>query len=66
MRLTRLLPPVLLMLLAACATPHGDGPSSEQTQRLAQRAAAVTIFRDDFGVPHVYAATDADAVFGML
>ena len=30
------------------------------------RAAQVTIYRDDFGVPHVYGKTDADAVFGML
>ena len=30
------------------------------------RAEAVTIIRDDFGVPHIYAKTDADAVFGML
>ena len=22
--------------------------------------------RDDFGVPHIYAPTDADAVFGLL
>jgi acyl-homoserine lactone acylase PvdQ len=26
----------------------------------------VEILRDDFGVPHVYGATEADAVFGML
>jgi acyl-homoserine lactone acylase PvdQ len=34
--------------------------------RLATRAQNVTIIRDDFGVPHIYAKTDADAVFGML
>lgn len=26
----------------------------------------VTIYRDDFGVPHIYGKTDADAVFGLL
>jgi acyl-homoserine lactone acylase PvdQ len=26
----------------------------------------VTIIRDDFGVPHIYGETDADAVFGLL
>jgi len=38
---------------------------SEQA-RLQARAARVEIIRDDFGVPHIYAKTDADAVFGML
>ena len=33
---------------------------------LAARAERVEIIRDDFGVPHIYAKTDADAVFGML
>ncbi|MEP5763357.1 MAG: penicillin acylase family protein [Halieaceae bacterium] len=30
------------------------------------RAANVTIIRDDYGVPHIYGKTDADAVFGLL
>jgi acyl-homoserine lactone acylase PvdQ len=33
---------------------------------LAQKAERVTIIRDDFGVPHIYGKTDADAVFGLL
>ncbi len=37
-----------------------------ETTRLRERAARVTIIRDDYGVPHIYAKTDADAVFGML
>ena len=54
---------LLLFFIAAC--------SQEQTveseyERLKARAANVTIIRDDFGVPHIYAKTDADAVFGML
>ncbi|PTM08992.1 MAG: acylase [Bacteroidetes bacterium] len=31
-----------------------------------QQAARVTIIRDDWGIPHIYGPTDADAVFGML
>ena len=31
-----------------------------------KQAAAVTIIRDRYGVPHIYGNTDADAVFGML
>jgi acyl-homoserine-lactone acylase len=29
-------------------------------------AAAVTIVRDDWGIAHIHASTDADAVFGMI
>ena len=64
-----ILPWAMLTLLLAGCTP----PSSETEQavdpdiaRLQERAGAITIIRDDFGVPHVYAKTDADAVFGML
>src|SRR5579864_2673986 len=31
-----------------------------------QRAAAITIIRDNWGIPHIYGKTDADAVFGLL
>ncbi|MFM7272271.1 MAG: penicillin acylase family protein, partial [Gemmatimonadota bacterium] len=31
-----------------------------------QRAEGVTIVRDDWGIPHISADTDADAIFGML
>ncbi|MEN1783839.1 MAG: acylase [Bacteroidota bacterium] len=30
------------------------------------QAGNITIIRDDFGVPHIYGKTDADAVFGLL
>ncbi|HSD70561.1 MAG TPA: acylase, partial [Woeseiaceae bacterium] len=42
------------------------GTQDSEYERLEARAKNVSIIRDDFGVPHVYAATDADAVFGML
>jgi acyl-homoserine-lactone acylase len=37
-----------------------------EISRLESIAERVEIIRDDFGVPHVYAKTDAEAVFGML
>lgn len=40
-------------------------PSTE-SERLAARAADITIIRDRVGVAHVRGATDADAVFGMI
>ena len=53
---------VIPILLAACSQETLD----PEYERLRERAQNVTIIRDDFGVPHVYAKTDADAVFGML
>ncbi|MEI9921494.1 MAG: penicillin acylase family protein [Bacteroidota bacterium] len=35
-------------------------------KRLKDRAQNVTIIRDKWGVPHIYAKTDADVVFGLL
>jgi acyl-homoserine-lactone acylase len=52
----------LLLLLTACKTNQ----SSTELSRWQARADNTTIFRDDFGIPHIYAKTDADAVFGML
>ena len=51
----------LLFFLAACQT----SPQTE-VQKWKAQAENVTIIRDDFGVPHIYGKTDADAVFGML
>ena len=31
-----------------------------------KQAANITIIRDNYGIPHVYGKTDADAVFGLL
>ena len=52
----------LLFLLSACSQQAAD----PEYERLQARAQNVTIIRDDFGVPHIYAKSDADAVFGML
>ncbi len=53
----------LLLVIGACTNPKI--PLTEQEQWEAQ-AANVEIIRDDFGVPHIYGKTDADAVFGLL
>ena len=59
---------VLLLLLPtafllACAD---SGPSTETLARWEAQAAAVTITRDDWGIAHVRAKTDAEVVFGMV
>lgn len=56
---------VALLLLAACA-PEPQESKDPELARLEALAANVEILRDDFGVPHIYGKTDADAVFGML
>jgi acyl-homoserine lactone acylase PvdQ len=58
----------LVSLLWGCSQEPADSPvaADPELARLAERAAGITIIRDDFGVPHIYAKTDADAVFGML
>jgi acyl-homoserine-lactone acylase len=53
----------MLALTAACtSSPAGN---SDQAV-LHDRAARVTIVRDDWGIAHVHGPTDADAVFGMI
>lgn len=39
---------------------------SSNVASLARQAAGVTIYRDKWGVPHIYARTDAGAVFGFM
>jgi len=51
----------LFLLVVSCA----EQPNTE-LQRWQSQAEQVEIIRDDFGVPHIYGKTDADAVFGLL
>ncbi len=57
---------ILLLTLQAAPARSADPATGSDIAALAGRAAGIEIFRDDFGVPHIYAETDADAVFGML
>jgi acyl-homoserine lactone acylase PvdQ len=59
---------LLVLLFVGCGQQAAEPPPSVDPEiaRLQARAEAITIIRDDFGVPHIYAKTDADAVFGML
>ena len=38
----------------------------KEIARWKQQAQQVTIIRDNFGIPHIYGTTDADAVFGLI
>lgn len=63
--------PILMVLFVALfvspALARASAPTTTADQaRWQQRAAAVTITRDDWGIPHIHGKTDADAVFGMM
>ena len=62
-------PVLLLCLLAAagaCAPARAAArPSARQIARWRKEARQVTIYRDDWGIAHIYGRSDADAVFGM-
>ena len=56
-----------VLLLAIAVSSQAPGPFREQeVARWKERARDVTIIRDDWGIPHVYGKTDADAAFGMV
>ncbi len=57
---------LIAMLLVAACSREPQIAANPELERLAAQAANVTIIRDDFGVPHIYGKTDADAVFGLL
>jgi acyl-homoserine-lactone acylase len=55
--------PFFLALASACASGRAEHPD---LARWEQQARSVTIIRDDWGIPHIYGKTDADAVFGLI
>jgi acyl-homoserine-lactone acylase len=57
----------LVLILAVGSVSCAPQASADRNiAALEQRAANVTIIRDDWGIPHVYGKTDADAVFGVV
>ena len=40
--------------------------SKTEITKWQQQAKNITIIRDNWGIPHIYGKTDADAVFGLL
>ncbi len=65
----------VMLFVAGCsgkaAAPGGNAgtdtsAASADVTAWEQQAARITIVRDDWGVPHIFGKTDADAVFGMI
>ena len=48
------------LMLVSCAQ------NNNEVEKWKSQADNITIIRDDFGIPHIYGKTDADAVFGLL
>src|SRR3954465_7319791 len=59
---TRLVFLLLLLPILTLAQPF----SPTEIARYKTQAQRVTIIRDNWGVPHIYGKTDADALFGLL
>lgn len=53
---------VLTVVLIGSCTKN----SQSDLERWEEQSSRVEIIRDDFGVPHIYGKSDADAVFGLL
>ncbi len=59
--------PALVLTLGFTSTAFADqGASPPDSLRWKREAQAVTISRDNWGIPHVHGKTDADAVFGLI
>lgn len=58
----KFLPLLLFASSAVCAQKF----SPQEITKWKKQASAITIIRDNWGIPHTYGKTDADAVFGMI
>ncbi|MEQ9097821.1 MAG: acylase [Imperialibacter sp.] len=59
---------VSIFIFQSCETPQQATAefTADEIQRWEAVASRVTIIRDNWGIPHIYGKTDADAIFGML
>lgn len=57
---------VLLSFVVLLAPRPARATQADDLARWKAEAARVTIIRDNWGVPHVYGRSDADAVFGLM
>jgi acyl-homoserine-lactone acylase len=55
-----------LILTGISFTTAAQKFTQQEVKRYQAQAKAVTIIRDNYGVPHIYGATDANVVFGLM
>src|SRR5205814_7744755 len=56
----------VLILAVVCASCAPQAAADKDVAAWERQAQAITIVRDNWGIPHVYGKTDADAVFGVM
>ncbi|HSK10352.1 MAG TPA: acylase [Vicinamibacterales bacterium] len=57
---------LVLVVAILCAALAPQAAKDQQVAGWEKQAQNVTIVRDDWGIPHIYGKTDADAVFGLI
>ena len=57
---------IVLLFIGISFQVVGQKTDTREIKRLEKFAQEVTIIRDNWGIPHIYGKTDADAVFGLL
>ena len=57
---------LVLILAVACAAGASAQATRNDVAGWERQAQAVTIVRDDWGIPHIYGKTDANVVFGLM
>src|SRR5215217_8581618 len=55
-----------LVLAASYIAFTPRATAGQEVARWERQAKNVTIIRDEWGIPHIYGKTDADAVFGLM
>ena len=55
----------LLLLFLIPFQLNAQAFTKEEINRWEKQTKQVSIIRDNWGIPHVYGKTDADAVFGL-
>jgi acyl-homoserine lactone acylase PvdQ len=57
---------LILVLAVACVSCRSQAAADKEVTAWEKQAQNITIIRDNWGIPHVYGKTDADAVFGVI
>jgi acyl-homoserine-lactone acylase len=58
--------PLTFLICIFSLTLFSQNASEKEITKFKEKAQKVTIIRDNWGIPHVYGKTDADAVFGLM
>ena len=54
------------VVVSICISCAPQAAQDAEVGRWERQAQGITVVRDDWGIPHVYGKTDADAVFGVV